>query len=421
MDCESLRDPEAHEFAQGNDWERVQGGNATCRNFLQVMKKNFVNLLLHRAAAISHFSARFAGLAAVRNEGDKGVGNPHNGRKKNGRKMERPPGRRRILAGLLSVGVLLGGLTFAFKAGAAAIWVGAEPPEWRAVRGWGPSNYMDLFTPGAPWNRVAAATQAFFLTEWFVLRAPDADLARVIAGLKERHIAIAMQLVPLVARSTCGRAVESYGSPRDAMAAALRIRRLGGVLAYARMDEPLWFGHAFAGLAGRVGCRMPIAEVAAEAATKIAQLEEIFPAIQVGDSEPFGVPLPDRIWAQDLAEWFTAYRVAVGRPLAFFHADCVWPRRNWQDQFLRGVRAVRAAGIPLGVIYDGAQRDDTDLSWTDAAIAHYRLVEGTLGIHPDAAIFQSWTDRPRRVLPENQPGTLTNVVASYLAWHAAAK
>lgn len=335
--------------------------------------------------------------------------------------QHRPVAGGCLLAGLFAALMLLCTPIVARGAQTTKIWIGAAPPEWRALHGWGPGNYMELFNLESRWNRVAATTQAFFLTERFVLRAPETDLARVISGLNQRHIAIAMQVVPLVASRACGLGVESYGSRRDVLAAAQRIKALGGTLGYGRMDEPLWFGHVFVGRNGRVGCQMPIAALAAEAAAKVADLKRVFPAVQIGDVEPFGVPVPNATWGQDLRQWFSAYRNATGQPLAFFHADCAWVRPNWESQFLLGVQIVQAAGIPLGVIYNGSRRDDTDLSWSNAAIAHFKLIEGQLGVRPYAAIFQSWTDRPRKMLPEDEPGTLTNVVATYLNWQAAAK
>lgn len=323
--------------------------------------------------------------------------------------------------GFALLALLLCSVWLTATANATQIWIGATPPGWRQLKGWAAGNYMDFFKPGSRWGRVAGATQVFFLTQRFVLRSSDQELSSVIAGLKALHIAIAVQLVPLVPEPTCGRGVESYGYPADALNVARRIKRMGGVLAYARLDEPLWFGHAFISEHGRYGCRMPISKIAAEAARKINQVKTVFPAVQVGDGEPFGVPVPNQVWADELAQWFTAYQAAVGQPLAYFAADCAWVRPNWKDQFLLGVQVVHNAGIPLGVIYNASRREETDLSWANAAIAHYRLIEGQLGVRPDQAIFQTWTDRPRLVLPEDTPGTLTNIVLSYLSWEAAGR
>jgi hypothetical protein len=32
---------------------------------------------------------------------------------------------------------------------------------------------------------------------------------------------------------------------------------------------------------------------------------------------------------------------------------------------------------------------------------------------PDQALIQSWTRQPDRMLPENQPGTMTNMILQY--------
>jgi hypothetical protein len=39
-----------------------------------------------------------------------------------------------------------------------------------------------------------------------------------------------------------------------------------------------------------------------------------------------------------------------------------------------------------------------------------------MNIRPDQAIFQSWMDFPRTILPDREPQSLTNLVLRYAAW-----
>src|SRR5207237_1403411 len=77
------------------------------------------------------------------------------------------------------------------------------------------NDFMELFEPNSPWQKTASAIHGFELSKRFVLEAPDADLMRVIAGLRQRNIALSVQGTPLIASSTCGLGVEGHGPPHD--------------------------------------------------------------------------------------------------------------------------------------------------------------------------------------------------------------
>jgi hypothetical protein len=90
-------------------------------------------------------------------------------------------------------------------------------------------------------------------------------------------------------------------------------------------------------------------------------------------------------------------------------------------------KALKARGIPLGIIYDAAAKgqegwfdpknvQNSDIGWVQNAVKHYTEVESGLGIHPDHAVFATWVRYPTRVLPESQPGTFTNLVFRYLQY-----
>ena len=40
-----------------------------------------------------------------------------------------------------------------------------------------------------------------------------------------------------------------------------------------------------------------------------------------------------------------------------------------------------------------------------------------MGVHPDQAVLESWVRYPTKTLPENAPGTFTNVVLQYIQQH----
>jgi hypothetical protein len=256
---------------------------------------------------------------------------------------------------------------------------------------------------------------AFELSKRFVLEATDADLARVIRGLRRRGIALAAQGTPLLPSTDCGIGIEGYGPANDMRAVALRLRKFGANLDYVVFDEPLYYGHAFNGSASARACHAPIRLLAEQAAKKISEVREVFPAVQVGGTEPVGIPdVNASDWTADLQEWLEDYAVAAHAPLAFLRADVVWTHPLWRVQLQGMVKSLQSMAVPLGIIYNGSATSMTDEEWATTAARNAVIIEQELGISPVQVAFQSWLDYPRRLLPETRPGTMTNLILWYV-------
>jgi hypothetical protein len=208
----------------------------------------------------------------------------------------------------------------------------------------------------------------------------------------------------------CGYHVEGYSGPNGILRAATRVKRLGGELKYITMDEPLLYGHYYS---GPNACHDSIPDVAKEVAEKVAQAKSVFPQIEVGDVESIGAGAETH-WMEQMREWPAAYRAAVGEPLAYMVADMSWQNRNWQSDLQAEAKFLHDAKIPLGIIYNGSPEDQTDHEWVAHAQQRYHLIESKLGIIPDKAIIQTWTLHPTRMLPEDQPDTMTNFLKQYV-------
>ena len=305
------------------------------------------------------------------------------------------------------------------------VWMAAFEPPWRALKSWPPNDYMQLFNAGAPWSRAARGVNVFEISKLFIQKGSDQDLTRVISTLAQHGIALAMQGTPLIASDACGRAVEGYGAPNDMAEQAARIKHLGGTVAYIALDEPLYFGHAFKGREAMsyeshppTPCLASIQELAHETASKLALVRKIFPDVKVGDVEPVGMfPNSGPEFRSMLSQWFQAYETETSRKFDFFDIDCAWLRQDWQPQFEDAVSAVQQARIPLGVIFGGTRADASDQEWLQSARDHIHLIEIKLGHRPARAIFQTWTDHPRRMLPETDPGSFTNLIKTYVESH----
>jgi hypothetical protein len=144
-------------------------------------------------------------------------------------------------------------------------------------------------------------------------------------------------------------------------------------------------------------------------ATNVAQVKRVFPNARVGDSEVVGLSLES---LNDIEKWVDAYREAVGEPLAFLHADVAWSHHAMKN-LLQLATFLKSRHVQFGVIYNGGDVAG-DESWAHETELHYDEIESGLCVQPDAAVFHTWVQYPTRVLPENQAGTLTNIVLEYL-------
>jgi hypothetical protein len=271
-----------------------------------------------------------------------------------------------------------------------------------------PSDYMAMFQPDAPWHRAAAAVQVFELGPRFVTEAPDTTLAQVFADLKRRHIAVAIGASWLPGGDACGKGVEGFMHPGTAESVANRIHRLGGEVQYVVLDEPLYFGHRYD---KQNACRWSIAEVARNLATGIAAFQRMFPQAKLCESEP--VAIPDAGWIEEIMQWTQAFKSATGSPLACLHADVQWSG-PWRQELPALKNRLHAAGVQLGIIYNGDGKAQSGTEWTRQSEERFRMVENGTGLVPDQALLQSWTRQPDHMLPEDKQGTMTWLVNRYV-------
>ncbi len=319
---------------------------------------------------------------------------------------------------VLVLGLLLSGLAPALPATAQTIWFAPQP------RPGDIADYMGLFHADAPWQRAAAHVQVMGVSGHFVMSAPEADLRQIFTDLKRRNIGVQIGVEPLTSPggrgpSFCSYHVEGYGGPAIPPLVR-RLQALGVTPQVFGMDEPLYFGHVFGPEGGKGGCHTPIAALAQDVATKVAQARAAFPGVRFGEVEPLTFSPRDpwfenNAWLHDLSEWFDAYQAAVGDKLAFFRLDLWWNDR-WQQHMPALTALLARKGIPLQVIYNASGQDRTDASWIADAVAHFKAFESGPWPKPATAVIQYWTPNPTHVLPESNPLTATGLIDRYLQW-----
>lgn len=268
----------------------------------------------------------------------------------------------------------------------------------------GSDDFMELFAPGAAWERAAARVQVFKLYgEWVAYEATDAELRAAVADIARRGMALAVEMGPLNASPTCGQGVESFAGIDEGRRITGRIRAAGGTLQVIALDEPYYFAHVYG---GSNACRWPVNQVATAVADFVTSMRADWPGLVVGDTEP----MPTPVTADGLSGWMDAYRAAAGEPLAFLHLDMDWARAEWPSLGLAVRRAGTARSVPVGMIYNGGAAT-SDAQW--AAVAGTRVLAFEADGRPDHVLFQSWMDKPDHVLPESDPTTFTALINRY--------
>lgn len=308
---------------------------------------------------------------------------------------------------------LMFGLLFCRSAIASQVWLAGVDPvsaHHRNLPEPDRQDFVGLFVPEAPWPNAAGHVAVFKTTAGVVLRMPEDIVSRIFGDLKRRHIALALEMEILGGTGGCGVGVGGFSAPGTFEVATRKVKMLGGDLRYVAMDEPLWWGHRYA---GHNACKTPIRELAQEVGRDVHWLKSVFPDVEVGDIEPVGSPNAEG-WLDDIANWMQAYREESGETLPFLHADVVW-NGPWQGQLVQLAASVRSHGAKFGVIYNGSPQAETDIAWTREAEERMAEVESQLGFVPDQAILQTWMPRPYHMLPETQPGTMTYLVDRYEA------
>ncbi len=277
-----------------------------------------------------------------------------------------------------------------------------------------------FYRPDAPWPAYMGHVTVVGILTQALLKIPDAELTKVAARLKEKHIALGIEMLAQAddEPSGCGGGVEGYFPPYMVAALAAKLKRTGAEPSYIAMDEPLYFGHYYN---GKNACHSSIDNVADRVAKNLHEYLKVFPNVVIGDGEPFPAITDQPNWKEDYKHWMEAFRAKVGKELAFTNVDINWGVKNWPASVQTFARFARDVKMPLGMIYNAPppSASTTNQGWLDAAVHNFTYIENTLHVAPDWVVFTSWDRYPgHAVTDENGPGE-DYVAKQYLQLHGA--
>jgi hypothetical protein len=304
------------------------------------------------------------------------------------------------------------------------------PQIWFSIGGFGkpgpaPSWVTLFFQPDAPWPEFMTHVRVVgFLTQ-VLQRIPDDDLAKVVARLKERHVAFGVEMLAQAytlpgvnSPPGCGGGVEGYAAPNETAAIAAKLKRAGASVQYIAMDEPLWFGHYYN---EKNACHSSVAEVVDRVAANLREYLKVFPDAIIGDGEPFPSITDQPGWREDYQQWLATFRAKVGKPLAFTSVDINWGHTNWPQSLRAFATFARDAHMPIAIIYNAAPptKTMTNEQWLGNAAQNFIHIEKEVGVVPDWAVFASWDRFPGRALSDQNGLGEDYLIKQYLSLHAA--
>lgn len=283
-------------------------------------------------------------------------------------------------------------------------WFAPLPPQINAYNG--SDDFMDLFEPDAPWDQAASHIQVFKMYGgWAGADSSEAQLKQAIAAIRQRGLALGVEMGPLYQTDECGLYIEGFAGEYG-VETVQRIKAAGGDLNLIAFDEPYYYGHFYD---GEQACNWTAEKIAQDIDSFIKGIRVVFPDVLFGDIEPLTGPAD----AKAYNAWLDTFREVNGYDLAFLHLDVDWSDTNWPQK----VNAIEAhgqqIGVPIGVIFNGNAQDQTDEAWLSIAGERIKRYELEKDGDVDHIIFQSWNDKPDHVLPENEPYTYTGFVRTY--------
>jgi hypothetical protein len=274
------------------------------------------------------------------------------------------------------------------------------------------------FDPNGTWPAFMDHVKVVSILTQVFVKMSDAELAKVAARLKEKHIALGIEMLPQADDDPpgCGAGVESYYATFMVANIAAKLKRTGAEPIYISMDEPLYFGHYFD---GKNACHSSIDNVADRVAKNMKEYLKVFPNVIIGDGEPVPSITDVPHWKEEYKQWMEAFHAKVGKEIAFTNLDINWGVKNWPESVKDFARFARDLKLPVGIIYNDAPPPAamTVQAWLDECLKNADYIEGKLGIVPEWAVFASWVRYPGHVLTEGGEPGQDYLVKQYLAKH----
>ena len=284
-----------------------------------------------------------------------------------------------------------------------------SPTHWTASE---PGNFTRMFEHPEEWSFAVSHVKVFGIDMSFGEDGPEAKLRQIFDFLKSHNIAVNVGLQSVYTEG-CGKGVEGLVQTKQQPGnLARRLKRFGFDVAYFSLDGPLGFGHTYN---GKEACRYSVREVAHRLAYAIADVRSSYPNAKFVDYEGDFTQLPLEEGLPLLREWLQAYREETGTELDALGMDADW-RKPWRLSAPPTIGILHGRGVKAGIFITATGgKTVTDESWMAEAERNIRdVVAAKLDI--DFVILASWMFHPWRLIPEDDPLTMTHLVDWYVKY-----
>jgi hypothetical protein len=266
-------------------------------------------------------------------------------------------------------------------------------------------DFARLFDQDASWPTGYEHIDVFQSRAPYFLRMPE-ETKKMLTFLQAHHIALAIPL-SVLAENDCGRGVEGIMPLQQITVYARETKARNIRLAYLVMDEPLFYGHDYA---GHNACRLPVNVIAERVSQSLAVFRQYFPTIRFILCEPVqalaGGP-------NELAEFLDLLHAKFGEYPASLRLDIAW-YRDWRRELPPMIGVATGRGMGYGVIFDADRGQFTDADWIASAERNVGAFRGAMAKKPVRVIIQSWNRNPVRLFPETDPSTMTGFLKWYI-------
>jgi len=271
---------------------------------------------------------------------------------------------------------------------------------------------MQLWIKDAPWPQAKRKVQELILVHYWIRQTPIDQVREVVEFARRHHMKINLSVEAIRKYPTdhCG-SQEGYTSPGELGAAAQILKNLNADVDLVEIDEPLWFGSYST---DPVDCQLSVQETVQRTALNMAEVLAVFPHIKISEIEPIPAIVNIPTWKADLDSIEIGLSQSLGRRITFLQVDIGWPDPAWKSSLTSIRDFARERGIGLGIIYNGNPLTTSDQDWIDSAVQNMETIEGTMGIVPAMASFQTWDAYPVCNLPETASTAMTWWINRYV-------
>ncbi len=267
-------------------------------------------------------------------------------------------------------------------------------------------DYPELFTEsgksGAAW---ASGVSTFAIEPTYAIAATDAELQALGSFLATHRMALNITLPMLPISTSPEPLVEGYTKPGVCLYVAMRFQSLGIAVASVSADEPLTWGHYYA---GPNAAQLSIPDTARAVGEALAEVRQVFPDVALVDYEAPSLTTNAQ-FAADLPVWLAYVKAYAGTAPSMLVFDADWTA-DWQGAVTSSLPALSAAGVKAGIfIIDNDVNDVTAEAWYDGTLRNEAAVKAS-GIAFATKILANWTAAPTVLLPKTGPYAITTLL-----------